>query len=639
MKGPPLLASSDRSVFDGRSRSKNYGLSRSENDDVTASFPIKKIAFKVHATSAVEDDAGSNAAHEPPPSDVNFSARTSALLRQQEEFEAVKSEARAAGLRACRLAQMGIVPGVIRNDGETTTITCLPGSFGTPVADAKKGKKKRRKGAQCTQQQDGGVSSQSRGEEKVEIEEEGEDISGPFTLETRTTTPTENDNATTVSQCSKSSKSSKLRLFRKPPQKLESRRDAKSPDDAALEEAKRLLSSGAWMCGVCGTPFDTSDNASTHEAVCLVEWLKHDKLVRQGWREQSKLEETDAVPGIFLESKQLLNYPEYLPPRTGGEIPLSSRLVRKYLIMTDEALANVARRQRHILHEVVDRDLCALSLKKQKTREDPSSAALDEYSEMDKRLHEDLFVWEREYDALNELEQTSRDRHYYANLEQRAMEKRFGRQQHLTHHDYYYHRLNRTRRAGSEAFNMKSVPELGQDERNSFFHKAKLWGGIKGRFDHAYKLIKEGPAPHTDGKSRAQDRKGDKAASKVGDLKHDIHTLYINVVVKNSVQVVNNELQRIARGWWQTELNKDNGNEKDKVLDFQFEWIRAHTQKKVVRLAGIVLASDFTPRKVAVQLSNDLHRCGNSFYIIYSCSITTSFLPDGNILCNLCISS
>ena len=68
------------------------------------------------------------------------------------------------------------------------------------------------------------------------------------------------------------------------------------------------------------------------------------------------------------------------------------------------------------------------------------------------------------------------------------------------------------------------------------------------------------------------------------------------------------ELQRMARGWWQSEAGDKAQNTNEKVLDFQFEWIRAHTQKRVIQLAAVALASDFTPRKVAVQLSNDLYR-------------------------------
>lgn len=507
---------------------------------------------------------------------------------------------------------MGIVPGFIYNDGETTKITSIGGSFGTPVTDTQM-KKKRAKKVRSISFDDAAVAhtnhsnftnrSQSqydlRGEEKVEIEEEDE-ISVPLTFETRSATF---DNATTVSEGTKSSIKASLskRLFTKSQKNISNTRTPAQNQEDALKEARSLLSSGAWICGVCGTPFNTSVNAKRHEKLCLVEWLKHDKLVRQGWRDQhtpNKTSDDDiGVPEIFSEIEHRF-YPEYSPPRTGGEISLTSPLVKQYLLMTDEALVNVARRQSNILHEVIDRDLCALSLRKQKAREDPSPATLDEYSCQDKRTHEDLFVWEREHDALRELELSSRDRHYYANLEQRAMERRYGRQPHLTHHDYYYHRLNRIRRAGSEAFNVDSLPDVKGEEKGTFHLKAKLWGGIKGRFDHAYKLVKEGPTAPADGGDHKGKRKvkevGDSGINK-GEIKHDKNTLYINVVVKNSVQMVNNEIQRIARGWWQTELNKSSGSQdhKEDILDFQFEWIRAHTQTQMIRLAGLALASDF----------------------------------------------
>jgi hypothetical protein len=130
-----------------------------------------------------------------------------------------------------------------------------------------------------------------------------------------------------------------------------------------------------------------------------------------------------------------------------------------------------------------------------------------------------------------------------------------------------------------------------------------MFSPIKDRFVHAHELIKKGPPvskmDQYDGKSRSQSDQGGK---KRNDIKHTKSTLYINVVVKNSVQVVNNELERMARGWWQ-----DNKMERG-ARDFQFEWIRAVTQQKVIQLAGLALASSFTPRKVAVQLSNDLYR-------------------------------
>ena len=499
---------------------------------------------------------------------------------------------------AAELARQGIIPGLIYEDEGVTKYICEAGSFGKPAKGTKRRKSKKKNGEKADGKADDSRYFSARdGEEKVEIgeEDEDEDDSVPLTLETRTAT-TAMDNATTASEGTKSSRSTLQRLLGKDRKKINLEM---TPQDEALEEAKDLLAQGAWMCGVCGTPFVSSKDASSHEKACLIEWAKHDKLVRQGWRDRPMQRDASdsTVPILFRETHQRLNYPEYLPPRTGGEIPLSSPLVKKYLLMTDEALANIAQRQRHIFHQVIDKDLCDLSLKKQKVCENPTPEALEEYSNNEKRMHEDLFIWEREYDALKELELASQDRHYYAMLEQRALERRHGHQPHLTRHDYYYHRLNRIRRAGGcEDFTIASNPDAkeAEEEAEKFQLASNVWGTIKGRFDHAYKLVKEGPVS-ADGTGNRQRSQSDDKDTRKKDMKHDENTLYINVVVKNSVQMVNNELQRIARGWWQTELHNSGGSQsgKEEVLDFQFEWIRAHTQKRVISLAGMALASDF----------------------------------------------
>merc|ERR1712194_886733 len=402
---------------------------------------------------------------------------------------------------------------------------------------------------------------------------------------------------------SKASCFSPKRLFKKSPTK-NSHRGEKTPDEAARTEATSLMASGAWMCAVCGTLFDTSKKAAYHETICLMEWLQHDKLVRSAWRDEQKPKNTSGVPILFHQSEQRLNYPEYLPPRTGGEIPVSP-LVQKYLLMTDEALVSIARSQRGVMHQIIDSNLCALSLKKQKAREDASPAASDEYTDHDKRNHEDLFLCEREYDAMHELELASRDRHYYADLEQRAMEKRAGPQPHFTHQDYYYHRLNRIRSAGTDKFHMDKMDPKKKEsgERKSKISIVKKT--VKGRLDHAYKLSK-GATHHGSRDNERKAHKDDRDNGGNDMWSERSSTLYINVVVKNSIQVVNNELERMARGWWQTEHDK--GVDQDDKVDFQFEWIRAQTQKRVIQLAGIALASDFTPGKVAVQLSTDLYR-------------------------------
>ena len=65
----------------------------------------------------------------------------------------------------------------------------------------------------------------------------------------------------------------------------------------------------------------------------------------------------------------------------------------------------------------------------------------------------------------------------------------------------------------------------------------------------------------------------------------------------------------LLSGWWAEELEKKKADGEDtEKVDFQFEWLRKLTQRRVIELAGLALASDFTPSKIAIQLSNDLYR-------------------------------
>lgn len=76
-------------------------------------------------------------------------------------------------------------------------------------------------------------------------------------------------------------------------------------------------------------------------------------------------------------------------------------------------------------------------------------------------------------------------------------------------------------------------------------------------------------------------------------------THYVNVIVRHSFNVVNNELERLAKKRWE----EHRGN-----TESRFERFRAFAQGNLVKLASLALVSDFTPRKVSVQLSNDLYR-------------------------------
>jgi len=122
---------------------------------------------------------------------------------------------------------------------------------------------------------------------------------------------------------------------------------------------------------------------------------------------------------------------------------------------------------------------------------------------------------------------------------------------------------------------------------------------VQNKFVDAYQLMKEGDPQ---GQSSDQYNKRRSGQDDSGHIsKHNENTLYVNVMVRNSVSVVNNELERLARRRWEDITAKsEKGN--------KFERFRAIAHGNLVKLAGLALASDFTPRRIAVQLSNDLYR-------------------------------
>lgn len=129
-------------------------------------------------------------------------------------------------------------------------------------------------------------------------------------------------------------------------------------------------------------------------------------------------------------------------------------------------------------------------------------------------------------------------------------------------------------------------------------------GKVQNKFVDAYQLIKEGDVTDiVGGDQYASKKKG--AGSGEHDIAHTDGTMYINVIVKNSVRVVDNELERMANQRWDD--LKDTGMVKDKKTA-QFERFRKFAHANAVKLAGLALQSDFTPRRIAVQLSNDLYR-------------------------------
>jgi hypothetical protein len=128
---------------------------------------------------------------------------------------------------------------------------------------------------------------------------------------------------------------------------------------------------------------------------------------------------------------------------------------------------------------------------------------------------------------------------------------------------------------------------------------------VQHKFVDAYQLIKEGETEDQTGDQYTRRNKG--GGSGGGDIEHTDDTFYVNVIVKQSIHVVSNELDRLAKIRWEDTERKSRIEAADEKTA-RFERFRAFTLTHAVKLAGLALASDFTPRRIAVQLSNDLYR-------------------------------
>ena len=316
-----------------------------------------------------------------------------------------------------------------------------------------------------------------------------------------------------------------------------------SPSGAAKSEAKTLRDRGTWMCGVCGSIFDTEGNATAHEDRCILEFMKHDKRVRERWRAEGKGLDGAGVPCINVEdSPRVREYPAFYPPITGGEAYFKSELTRKYLVMSDDALVRITERASRVINDECVRDLERLDGKR-RTR--------TVYTKEDEEVYDALMAHAQEQVALDELVKASEDRHAEAEIARREIEDKFGANPDWDHFDYYYHRQNKILSGGAGAGGGEDEcpwPRDADDEEERSV-RSRLVGPIRGRFKHAYQLVKQGPQTCDKGRDRYRRPKSrnDHDASGEKEIEHDKNTLYVNVVVKNSVQVVQHELQRIAR--------------------------------------------------------------------------------------------
>ena len=327
-----------------------------------------------------------------------------------------------------------------------------------------------------------------------------------------------------------------------------------------------------WMCGVCSKSFSSFSAAKKHEDYHIKEIV-----MDLGWLcDTPDLNIDTDAPNNNNSAREFnegiqhtsLSAPRALPPIpkpvsfTGADDnnrpqpPPSMRFeplndFEEFLNFNDSALPNV----------VGGNNLTVLA----------DEALVDVCSKAEK-----LILTQVEKEAEFELEMCSRDRKYYNTLELRDIK----RQQEGAYSRFKTDGKNFAQKVQNKMVDAYAIMKEGKDKKSHLV------------VDHYTRKYK--------GDSTVQT-----------EIDNTRKTLYINVIVKNSVKVVTYELERLAKQRWEeykaehTEVKTDNRSDENRA---QFEKFKAAAQGSLVKFAGYALSSDFTPRRIAVQLSNDLYR-------------------------------
>ena len=350
------------------------------------------------------------------------------------------------------------------------------------------------------------------------------------------------------------------------------RKRKKTPNSFLTSE----ITQEAWMCGVCAKSFSSLEAAEKHEDYHIKEVVED-----LGWGIKTGIG-NDNVEGLFNGSF------EDSSPRTPGQ----SRESGCREIVANEPFSLVAERHRRKIpvNSSVDighrKDIHTSML-----HDRSKMSSIDELAEHDLLVPtgmtdyvvladealvdvcgkaQSLILTRDEVEAELELDWLSKDKSFYDLIAERALKRR-------TEGSY-----SRFRTEGTTILNK-----------------------VQNKFVDAYALMKEGNSRGSATLDHYNRRsKGDTDTQNA--IEHSGKTLYVNVIVKNSIQVVSHELERLAKQRWVDTQTGATERKDDQAKRFQK--FRALAQGNLVKLAGLALASDFTPRRIAVQLSNDLYR-------------------------------
>lgn len=386
-------------------------------------------------------------------------------------------------------------------------------------------------------------------------------------------------------------------------------------DNLAQHGIGTQSSSDAWMCGVCAKSFGSYEDACRHE-----DYHVREIVVELGWT-QNSLELGNNAGGIGKRSSGL----QILPEKIDSSDQLQPHLQQQRrtlatnkpvthpnsrLIASNESVSvansgappvfsrpDILTMSSRNLNQpfppssndqldmkTTDDDIFGLSNEHREiasSLNQPLKHKIDDYFVLaDEALTdvcckaEKLALSQLEKEAEFELECYSKDKDYYDKLEQREIERQ---------RDGAYSRFR------TEGKNLAEK--------------------IQNKFVDAYAVMKQGKRKETMSSVDHYKRKVEKESDVHNAIDNTRQTLYVNVIVKNSIQVVSHELDRLARQRWEEHKKKEGSTDiRNEESRAQFEKFKAAAQGQLVQLAGLALASDFTPRRIAVQLSNDLYR-------------------------------
>ena len=307
-----------------------------ESTVTTASFPIKKVAYR-NSTAAAQAAAGeqhvennSNIVHRTSGSiNVSSSTRISSkqaavnsgtqersnsatppitasqherhLQQRQRELAKKKAEARKVALATAAYCSTGVITTFSdfsdgKNNNETKNRNSVIGARKSKVKPKSSPKRKSKKKRASTASNNVVERTTSNGvtthheQQEEKISEDDEYESGSHISHTITTTATSNGDHILPSISEEGGVINKEGGGKKFTQRLlapllknETEDDHQSASLTAYQkhqeqlaqEAQELVSSGdVWMCSLCGTPFDSLENADSHELHCVVHWIR-----------------------------------------------------------------------------------------------------------------------------------------------------------------------------------------------------------------------------------------------------------------------------------------------------------------------------------------------------------------------------